>query len=67
MSGNEEFCKNLREIMDERGLTQVDVAELSGFHPSTVYKWFRKGQVPQEFTVQCVADGLGVSVERLLG
>lgn len=63
-----EFYKILENIMEEKGLKVADVAKASGLTDSTVRSIFDRKQKKVALNVAFkLADGLGVSLERLNG
>jgi transcriptional regulator with XRE-family HTH domain len=60
------FAKNLKEIMRNRNLSLMKVAELAGCPKSTIQNWL-KGSSPTDLkTVNLLAKNLGVSFKFLL-
>lgn len=61
-----EFGARVREIRQEQGLTQVELAEISGLHRVTVAK-IETGQLDVQLsTVHRLAGGMGLPVSELL-
>lgn len=56
--------KALREIRDERGLSQATIADAVGLYPSTVSYWERTGNLPEEH-IEVVTGALGVTIREL--
>lgn len=64
---NEEFRKNLRNLMDEKGCTQDDVAKAIDVSPSTVSHWYIGLSCPRGETLLHLANYLCVSPSMLMG
>jgi transcriptional regulator with XRE-family HTH domain len=62
----ERFAANLRRQRLAKGLSQEQLAEKTGLHPSEVSRLERAVREPRLGTIVKVARGLGVSAERLL-
>lgn len=59
--------KRLRELREERGLTQVDVAKIAGVTDAAVGMWENEKRTPDPATLARLADFFGVSTDYLLG
>ena len=71
--GNEEFdrikqvmASRLRELRQERGLSQEDLADLAGCHRTYVGMLERQQGNPSLVVLAALADGLGVSLNEIL-
>ena len=62
----ERFAANLRRQRLAKGLSQEQLAEKTGVHPSEVSRLERAARDPRLSTIVKVARGLGVSAERLV-
>lgn len=64
---NEEqnFADRVSALMAQRGLTQKDLAELSGVGQPAISMMLRRNCRPQQKTVQRIAEALGVAKELL--
>ena len=66
MTPEERFAANLRRQRLAKGLSQEQLAEKTGVHPSEVSRLERAARDPRLSTIVKVARGLGVSAERLV-
>jgi transcriptional regulator with XRE-family HTH domain len=62
----ERFAANLRRQRLARGLSQEQLAEKTGLHPSEVSRLERAVRDPRLSTIVKVARGLGVSAAKLV-
>ena len=63
-----DFVTRLRELLDERRLTQTRAAELAGIPKETLSRIItRKTKTPSVDTMIKIADGLGMTVGAFLG
>jgi transcriptional regulator with XRE-family HTH domain len=60
------FAKNLKSILDERGLSQKAAAEIAGITASTVNDWLAGSQPADLLSVQRLARALKVDFEFLV-
>ena len=60
------FQKNLERIMNERKLTQTDVAELAHVKQNSVSHWLRTDTLPNLKYVELLAKSFGLTVSELL-
>ena len=67
MSDNarEIFVKNLRYLMDARGITQADICRELGVSSATVSNWFTGQKYPRIDRMQRIAELLGVTYSTL--
>ena len=67
MSDNarEIFVKNLRYLMDARGITQADICRELEVSSATVSNWFNGSRYPRIDKMQRLADLLGVRYSTL--
>ncbi len=61
------FSKRLRELRNERGITQQQLADLLQFGRSTIAGYERNGKQPDNQRLCQLADFFDVSVDYLLG
>jgi transcriptional regulator with XRE-family HTH domain len=59
----EEFAARLRELREERGWTQAELAVKAGVSAAAVAQWERARFEPTWSNVVALADALGVSTE----
>ena len=57
--------KTIRELRDERGLTQLELAIKTGVTPLTVYNWERGKYEPSASKLRRVAHVFGVSMDEI--
>jgi transcriptional regulator with XRE-family HTH domain len=57
--------KTIRELRDEKGLTQVQLAHEAGVTPSTVYKWEAGRVVPDVIRLRTLARLFEVSTDDI--
>lgn len=62
----EVFARNLRRLMDERGMDGATLARLIGVEKQSVYSWLRMRSYPTANTIQKIIDTLRVSMDELL-
>ena len=66
MTPQDRFAANLRRQRLAKGLSQEQLAEKTGLHPSEVSRLERAVRDPRLSTIVKVARGLGVSVAKLV-
>lgn len=66
MTPEEQFAANLRRQRMAKGLSQEQLAERSGLHPTEISRLERATREPRLGTIARVARGLGVGAERLV-
>ncbi|MCD7800939.1 MAG: helix-turn-helix domain-containing protein [Ruminococcus sp.] len=60
-------CKNLKPLREKQGITQVELAELTGINERTI-RFFEQGlKSPSVITLIHIADALGCSLEEITG
>ena len=57
--------KTIRQLREERGWSQHELARRLRVPPSTVFRWEHRGQVPNPHHRQRLAALFGVSVEAI--
>ncbi len=62
-----DFATNLKKIMREKNMRQIDVANKSGISKGRVSRWMSGENIPYGESLAKLAEALGVSVDRLLG
>ena len=60
------FLTRLRGLMEERGMTQKELAESVGVANATVTEWFKRGRSPLSEVLLIMPDALGVNGHWLL-
>lgn len=60
------FAQNLRRILAERGLEQIDVADALGLPPQTVNSWAKGKALPRMNKIQILADYLKLPKSALI-
>lgn len=61
------FSDILQEIMIEKSLTQVAIAEIIGVKQSQVSEWLKGKSKPGYDNLKAMCENLGVSGDRILG
>ena len=61
------FGKQLKKIMDEKGVTQYQIAKDTNIKSGHLYQWLHTGRIPQMNSVIALADYLKVSIDYLVG
>lgn len=61
------FSKNLKSVMDERGMTQTQLSGLTGISKSGISQYLAGKTTPKINILQKLADALDTSVDFLLG
>ncbi len=57
----------IRELMKERGITSIELAEKLNVTKATVSYWINGKVFPNADTLECIAELLNVPVWRLFG
>ncbi|HET7231082.1 MAG TPA: helix-turn-helix transcriptional regulator [Longimicrobium sp.] len=60
------FFERLRQVLDDRGMSQADLARELGVGVATVSEWFTRGRVPNGDVMLRLPAALGVSGHWLL-
>ncbi len=58
--------KTIRELREERGLTQLQLATKLGITPGAVYSWERGRNEPKASQLRALARFFGVSMDDVL-
>jgi transcriptional regulator with XRE-family HTH domain len=66
VSPEEKFAANLRARREAAGLSQEQLANKAGFHPTEISRLERAVREPRLTTIVRLAGGLGVRPEQLL-
>ena len=61
------FAKNLKTVMDERNMTQTQLAALTGIAKSGISQYLSGKTTPKNAVLQKLADALETSVDFLMG
>lgn len=61
------FRRRLIQAMADKNLNVTELAEITGTQYTTIYKYLRSDAAPSAFTLGCLADALGVSMDWLWG
>lgn len=64
---NTRFSDRLRNIREDKGLSQAGLAEKAGLQPSAVSHFENNRRSPSFDNLRALADALGVSTDHLLG
>lgn len=60
------FAKNLSDLRTQRGMTQLQLAEMLNYSDKAVSKWERGDSIPDVFVLKQMADYFGVTVDYFL-
>ena len=66
MSPEEQFARNLRRLRHAAGLSQEQLADRTGLHPTEISRLERAAREPRLGTIIRLASGLGVRIEKLV-
>lgn len=61
----EDFSKYLSNLLEERGLSQTDLAKLTGIRASTISDWINGKYLPKQDKRLLIAKALKISFTRL--
>lgn len=64
-SQREIFSANLKRILNEKGLSQNELARRIGVQSGTISKWMTHATYPRDSQIQKMADALGVKMSEL--
>ena len=59
------MIKEIKELLEERGLSQKDLAEQVGISASALSQMLKEKTKPRQITLKAIARVLGVEVEEL--
>jgi transcriptional regulator with XRE-family HTH domain len=66
VSPEEQFAHNLRQRRQAAGLSQEQLADRTGLHPTEISRLERAAREPRLGTIVRLARGLGVGIESLV-
>jgi transcriptional regulator with XRE-family HTH domain len=66
VSPEKRFAANLRRLRKEAGMSQEDLADRTGLHPTEISRLERAAREPRLGTIVRLARGLDVAVEQLV-
>ena len=61
----EEFGAHLQSLLESRGLSQTDLAKLTGIRASTISDWINGKYLPKQDKRLLIAKALDISPDRL--
>lgn len=61
------LAKRLRELREEKGLSQQQLADKTGLSSSTIARWELKQSEPTATSISILCDFYGVTGDYLLG
>ena len=61
------FAERLQQALADRGMSQRELADMAGVHPSTIYRWLYEDTLPRRAQLRAVAQALGVDEDWLIG
>ncbi len=62
-----ELRKNLKRLMDEKGVTKTQLSKKLGWSYNTIDYWLRGDRVPGKTGIEAICDYFGISDVELLG
>jgi len=62
-----EFKKNLKRLMDEKGVTKTQLSRKLGWSYNTINYWIRGDRVPDKTGIEAICDYFGIDDVELLG
>lgn len=63
----EELRKNLKRLMDEKGVTKTQLSRKLGWSYNTIDYWIRGDRVPDKTGIEAICDYFGIDDVELLG
>lgn len=66
MSPEEQFARNLRRRRQAAGLSQEQLADRTGLHPTEISRLERAAREPRLGTMLKLAKGLDIGIEKLI-
>jgi transcriptional regulator with XRE-family HTH domain len=66
VSPEEQFARNLRRRRQAAGLSQEQLAGLTGLHPTEISRLERAAREPRLGTMLRLARGLNIGIEKLV-
>ncbi|RGB68790.1 XRE family transcriptional regulator [Harryflintia acetispora] len=61
-----DVLERLRELMDQRGMSEYKLSQLSGVSNSTLNSLFRKNNLPTMPTLEKLCEGLGITMVEFM-
>lgn len=62
-----ELRKNLKRLMDEKGVTKTQLSRKLGWSKNTIDSWLRGDRVPDKTGIEAICDYFGIEDVELLG
>ncbi len=62
-----EFKKNLKRLMNEKGVTKTQLSKKLGWSYNTIDYWIRGDRVPDRTGIEAICDYFGIDDVELLG
>lgn len=62
-----ELRKNLKRLMDEKGVTKTQLSRKLGWSKNTIDSWLRGDRVPDKTGIEAICDYFGIDDVELLG
>lgn len=59
-----DVLKRLKDIMEEKQMSEYKLSKLSGVPQSTINSMFRKYNNPSIYTLECLCRGLNISISE---
>ncbi len=59
-----DILQKITTLRKERGITEYQLAELSGLKQSTISSWYHKNVVPTTSSIQKICKGLDISLSQ---
>jgi transcriptional regulator with XRE-family HTH domain len=66
VSPEEQFARNLRSRRQAAGLSQEQLADRTGLHPTEISRLERAAREPRLGTILKLAKGLDIGIEKLI-
>ncbi len=66
MSPEEQFARNLRSRRQAAGMSQEQLADRTGLHPTEISRLERAAREPRLGTMLKLAKGLDIGIEKLV-
>ena len=54
----------IKQLRDERGWSDYQLAEYSSLHKSTISSWYQKNLVPSPVSLEKVCDAFGITLSQ---
>lgn len=62
-----ELRKNLKRLMDEKGVTKTQLSRKLGWSKNTIDSWLRGDRLPDKTGIEAICDYFGIEDVELLG